>query len=192
MAIGGALRAALKAGNFVKVASESRRRARALAELNARGGIRGTGIRENVSSEMLFDRGYAYGVVPPSRMEMAGLPLENNGLPFAYTPRNTPPSGRANYVNPETGARATFAPDVGLPRYGNPIEAPYEGVRVWNPRNDYFDATPPWMGRGRAPLPDVPLLDEYGYPGMFASAFDPYSVNVPRAFGGISDYNIPF
>ena len=152
----GALRAAIKAGNWAQAAMQSRRQARALAGMNARGGIQSTGIRENVSPETLFDRGYRYGVVPPSRMEMAGLPLENNGLPFAYTTRNTPPSGRINYVNPETGARATFSPNVGLPRYGNPIEAPYEGMRVLPGLADAEGMTSlppgPCQGRGQGPM----------------------------------------
>ena len=202
MAIGGSLRAAMKAGNWAKAAMESRRRARALADLNARGGIRGTGIRENVSPEALFERGYGYGVTPPFSREMSNLPLENNGLPFAYTTRNMPPSGRTNYVNPETGARATFARDVGLSRYGNPIEAPFEGFRVLpqGPMNraegitnaEWFrrfgslpeQPTMPWQGRGPAPMYDFDPGGWYG--GMNNPTWVPDGF-FPRQFG-----NLPF
>ena len=48
MAVGGALRAAIKAGNWASAARESRRRARALAQLNASGGVGNNTNRKGV------------------------------------------------------------------------------------------------------------------------------------------------
>ena len=61
MAIGGALRAALRAGNWAKTAMESRRRARALADLNAKGGIQ----QRNVGpAQWMRDQGMSKTIPP--------------------------------------------------------------------------------------------------------------------------------
>ena len=160
MAIGGSLRAALRAGNWAKTAMESRRRARALADLNARGGIRGS--RE---MDSLWNRGFDQPFGP-------GAPM------VGYTPR-----GGQIIGNETTGARSV------LGFQHSPIQAPYEGFRVWNPGNDYFNAPPPFVGRGRPPFPDMPLLEQYGYPVLAPSFNDPYSMNVPLAFRGLANYS---
>ena len=174
MAIGGALRAALRAGNWARTAVESRRRARALADLNARGGIRGTG-RMNTSLE--------------------------RGIDDATWARG--PRGNEVFINPSTGARRVpFDPRMTqMQRGSNPIEAPYEGFRVW-PRINYdgmrYGNPGPWMGRGRAPW-DV--YADQGYMGANRAPagwpFEQYNMmgnptNVPSAFRGDANYNLSF
>ena len=172
MAIGGSLRAAMKAGNWAKAAMESRRRARALADLNARGGIRGgEGMRfaragEGTSErtlDSLIDRGFQ---------------------PDMYAWNATGLRGNQVFLDPKTGARTIFPPDPNwsmTPNFRNPIESPFEGVRVWpgtrlpgfgehmsvgavpggtmraiHPGVPFsVDVPPPWMGRGPAPTPST-------------------------------------
>jgi len=169
MAIGGALRAAMKAGNWASAARESRRRARALAELNARGGIRGTG-RMNASLERGIDDGtWARG-----------------------------PGGNEIFINPETGARRVpFDPWLIQMRRGSmPIQAPYEGMRVLPGRVDQWGDTMaqpgPWMGRGQGTdWAQGPVNGFDGSDGSYwfnASRYNLDGVDmdssIPRALGG--------
>lgn len=132
MAVGGALRAAIRAGNWVSAARESRRRARALADLNASGGIRGSSQMDS-----LWNRGFDQPFGPGAAM-------------VGRAPRGADVIG-----NEATGAR--FVPGFQSSR----MQAPYEGVRVW-PRGtrSFFGLTGdmpagnvagPFMGRG---MPD--------------------------------------
>ena len=158
MAIGGALRAAIRAGRFGTAARESRQRARALRSLNATGGV-GNYPRRLPLEERGFERmsGFGYGETP------RGNALVDNT--FTGT-RTVMPQGLDDYM---------FARP--LPR--SPIEAPYEGVRVWpGTRLPGFGESmqvgavpggtmrstrpgvpfsvgeaPPWLGRGPVPAP---------------------------------------
>ena len=160
MAIGGALRAAIRAGRFGTAARESRQRARALRSLNATGGV-GNFQRRLPLEERGFERmsGFGYGETP------RGNALVDNT--FTGT-RTVMPQGLDDYM---------FARP--LPR--SPIEAPYEGVRVWpgttlpgfgetiqvgavpggtirSMRSGVpfsVDAPPTWIGRGAAPAPST-------------------------------------
>ena len=159
MAIGGALRAALRAGNWARTAVESRRRARALADLNARGGIRGP----------VMDTGEG--------LAARGFDVFDGGGGFAIG-SSSPNRPRFNVIrDPATGNRQVYANPPGF--RANPIEAPYEGFRVW-PRGtrSFFGLTGdmpagnvagPFMGRG------VP---------NFSYRADGANPAIPRAFGG--------
>lgn len=200
MAIGGALRAALKAGDFVQAAVQSRRAARALSELNASGGIRGTGERFVPSSEEFAQRGFTTRMTPPFNTPgEANLPLNNFGVSEAYFPSPLTrgrASARKIFVNPETGARSTYNQNLlesgfePIRTRPNPIQAPYEGFRTF-PRSGYNEPSP-FMGRGRAPsFRDVAEPRNYGDGFDFFAepfVFDPLGnnsfMNVPRAFGG--------
>lgn len=169
MAVGGALRAAMKAGNFVKVASESRRRARALAELNARGGIRGSSQMDS-----LWNRGFEQPFAP-------------GGLMSGYTPR-----GHHVIGNEATGAR--FVRDF----QHSPIQAPYEGVRTF-PQSGYNEPSPFMGRGRAPSFRDVLEPRNYGDGADFIAepfVFDPFGnnsfMNVPRAFGGTANYNSGF
>ena len=170
MAIGGALRAAIRAGRFSVAGRESRRQARALASLNARGGIRGgegmsfaragEGTSER-TLESLIDRGFQ---------------------PDMYSWYAPGLRGNTAFIDPNTGTRTILPPDPRwsmTPNFRNPIEAPYEGVRVWpGTRLPGFGESmqvgavpggtmrstkpgvpfsvgeaPPWLGRGPVPAP---------------------------------------
>jgi hypothetical protein len=171
MAIGGALRAALRAGDFVKTAAESRRRARALADLNARGGIRGPVMD---TGEGLVARGFDF--------------FEDGGR-FARG-STSPNRPRFDVIrDPATGNRRVYPNPPGL--RSNPIEAPYEGFRVWPgmgtdgfPRT--FDAPPPWMGRGTSPPVNRTTMYDSFYGDEFPRAFprspydEPFSMFEPR------------
>jgi hypothetical protein len=170
MAIGGALRAAMKAGNWIKVASESRRRARALADLNVRGGIRGPVMD---TGEGLVARGFDF--------------FEGGGR-FARG-STSPNRPRFDVIrDPATGNRRVYPNPPGLRT--NPIEAPYEGFRTF-PQMGYNEPSS-FMGRGRAPsfrnVPEPRYYDQGT--DVFAEpfVFDPLGLNsfmnVPRAFGG--------
>jgi hypothetical protein len=134
MAIGGALRAAIKAGNFVKVASESRRRARALAELNARGGIGRPG-RARGADEYLRGRGVDVDAMtaPRTGNPYADWVEEDFGPIFSDSP-----FGGVNFFDRGRtmkfgGEGARYNLPMTLPtgsRYQGPIQAPYEGMRV--------------------------------------------------------------
>lgn len=194
MAVGGALRAALRAGRLNVAGRESRRQSRAMRSLNE-----GLGSQRRLPLE---ERGF-------ERM---------SGLGYGETPR-----GNAVVFDPATGRRTVMPQSFddfmeGRPTRRGPIEAPYEGVRTWEDPVGFgpqsFDAPPPWMGRG-APPPSRSFLafddgmSEYprafnpnygigGSPGNFR-VFEPYgnSMNtnpanfnfmrggVPSAFGGL-------
>jgi len=162
MAIGGALRSAIKLGRFSVAARESRRQARIL--------------------QSAFPDG-ARGL-DPQRGRM--LPLEERGFErmmgqgYGGTAR-----GNAIVVDPASGRRIVVNQNFddfmeGLPAGGRgPIEAPYEGMRVWpgktlpgfgepmqigampGARMDSIHAgvpfttgsAPPWIGAGPAPTP---------------------------------------
>lgn len=168
MAIGGALRAAMKAGNWASAARESRRRAAALAELNIGGGLKSTGRSRNIQLNDVY--------------EVDDIPgLMGGGIGA----RSSTPGGRTLFRGMEnTENRMTYNPQM-LNRGYNPIQAPYEGVRVWPgmgtdgfPRT--FDAPPPWMGRGpQPPVSRTTMYDSF-YGDEFPSA-------VPR-----SPYDEPF
>ena len=202
MAIGGALRAAIRAGRFGVAGRESRRQARALASLN-----QGGPLGSRTGSRFPFpgpERGF-----DPARVA---------GQAFGESPR-----GAAVVVDSITGRRVVLPQSfddfmegvpIGRGEIKSPIEAPYEGVRVW--RDPIFEGgfgpqtffePPTWMGRGAPPpnrsfdvywddiseypragrVPDE--LAEFGY--ETERAFRPImgnpsvmNWNIPRAFGG--------
>ena len=201
MAIGGALRAALRAGRFSVAGRESRRQSRALRSLNERGGI---GAERRVPLE---ERGF-------ERM---------SGLGYGETPR-----GNAVVVDPATGRRTVMPQSFddfieARPMARGPIEAPYEGMRTWNDGvfgNAFgpisFGSPPAWAGRGTPPPsrsfrffedPDSELprfgpaprdlegvetvegLVPYGA-GMSGAANRNFmNWNIPRAFGGTNVFS---
>ena len=141
MAIGGALRAAIKAADWVNVARESRRRARALADLNARGGIRG-------SAPMRFG-------VEGGDPATVGRMVDRGFYPDMYAWDAPGPRGNTVFLNPRTGAREILAPDFRRAPSGQRlIQAPYEGFRVLPPNSRIGVSedlrVPPgqWQGRG--------------------------------------------
>jgi hypothetical protein len=142
MAIGGALRAAIRAGRFDVARRESRRHARALASLNETGPV---GARTS-------------SPIPFPGVERGFDPARVAGQAFGASPR-----GAAVVVDPSTGRRVVlpqafddFIEGVPMPR--SPIRAPYEGMRVWP--ESYGGAPvayspgsiPSWMGRGTPPI----------------------------------------
>lgn len=142
MAVGGALRAAIRAGRFGVAGRESRRQARALASLNQGGPLGSrTGSRFPFPSQ---ERGF-----DPARF---------GGQAFGESPR-----GAAVVVDSNTGRRVVLPQSfddfmAGTPMARGPIAAPYEGVRTWNdpafggafgPLS--FGSPPAFMGRGQAP-----------------------------------------
>jgi hypothetical protein len=192
MAIGGALRAAIKAGNFVKVASESRRRARALAELNARGGIGRPG-RARGADEYLRGRGVDVDAMtaPRTGNPYADWVEEDFGPIFSDSP-----FGGVNFFDRGRtmkfgGEGARYNLPMTLPtgsRYQGPIQAPYEGFRTF-PQWGYNEPSS-FTGRGKAPR----FTQDAAYPEYDGDVFyepfvfNPLSsnsfMNVPRAFGG--------
>jgi hypothetical protein len=178
MAIGGALRAAMRAGNWAKTAMESRRRAAALADLNARGGIRGSG-------GMRFPGDYADEATIGTLQSRGFLPNRNGW--------DAPgPRGGTVFANEYTGAREVLPPPyMGRP---GPIEAPYEGMRVLPPGSksgfenygfeipgfEMLPAPGPWQGGARGPA-----WHWSGYSGGdvgdWTRSMDPYS-GIPFAF----------
>jgi len=195
MAVGGALRAALRAGRFGTAARESRRQARAVRSINERGGFR-------MAPE------------PSSSLEMRGYD-RFMGQGYGETAR-----GNAVIFDPYTGARTVLPQTLddaltGAPMPRGPVAAPYEGVRTWSGRADdgfprSFDAPPPWMGRGTPPPSrSYTMYDSYAgneFPSAVRRSpydeaftmFEPYSpfgmsappnqnfmnLRIPRAFGG--------
>jgi len=159
MAVGGALRAALRAGRFGTAARESRRQARAVRSINERGGFR-------MAPE------------PSSSLEMRGYD-RFMGQGYGETAR-----GNAVIFDPYTGARTVLPQTLddaltGAPMPRGPIEAPYEGFRAWpgtrlpgfgeemnvgalpgarvvstSPGVPFSLNSPPsWVGRGEPPTP---------------------------------------
>jgi hypothetical protein len=182
MAVGGALRAAIKAGRFGAAGRESRRQARALQSLN-----------QNNS----FDY---------QRM----LPLEErgfermSGMGYGATPR-----GNAVVVDPATGRRTVLPQNFddfieGQPARGrNPIEAPYEGVRVWGGRtNDGFPNSigtpPPFIGRGTPPPTRSYRMYASDAGDEFPSAFrrspydEPFTMFEPLPFARPNSPNVQY
>ena len=170
MAIGGALRSAIKLGRFSVAARESRRQARIL--------------------QSAFPDG-ARGL-DPQRGRM--LPLEERGFErmmgqgYGGTAR-----GNAIVVDPASGRRIVVNQNFddfmeGLPAGGRgPIEAPYEGFRVFRV-DGVQDSVPPWMGRGRAPLTDQPYIDDII---SMPDAYAPYNPRNPEVFGDLSYLRVP-
>jgi len=166
MAIGGALRAAIRAGKFGVAARESRQNARALRTLNRTGGV-GRFQRQLPLEERGFERMLGRG--------------------YGATPR-----GNAVIVDPATGSRTVLNQGFddymeGRPPYlnrfytspyGTPqIEAPYEGFRVLPGRVDRYGDTSlppgPWQGRGRGTeWAELPV--DGGPPYVNGSYFEPF------------------
>lgn len=190
------LRMALRAGN-IREALKLSREARALENLNASGGIRAGSVptqaqRGNYTNEMfLSDPDFAFNerYIDPFG---SGNEREFYGIL---------PDRRNMTLNPRTGARTTTTP-LGRGRYPistPPIEAPYEGFRVWPEGNRWNDGPiPPWQGAGKAPYAD-PYWAEFG---PFDEAYRPWmsnnpewhplDMNVPAAFGGgVDPYGAP-
>lgn len=171
MAVGGALRAAIRAGRFGAAGRESRRQARALQSLNQGGGV---GAQRRLPLE---ERGF-------ERM---------SGMGYGATPR-----GNAVVVDPATGRRTVLPQNFddfieGQPARGRgPIEAPYEGMRTW-PTEDGFPHTletvPDWMGRGRAPHSRGTSLysDYYGeeLPSAFPRSLYDTSIYMNEPYGNV-------
>ncbi len=169
MAIGGALRSAIKLGRFSVAARESRRQARVL--------------------QSAFPDG-ARGLDPElGRM----LPLEERGFErmmgqgYGGTARNN-----AIVVDPASGRRIVVNQNFddfmeGLPAGGRgPIEAPYEGMRTW-PMDDGLPGlegfrTPSWMGRG--PGPNFQFHSNVGPQGLSMPSGAGFNTEIPRVFGG--------
>jgi hypothetical protein len=162
MAIGGALRAAIKAGNWTSAARESRRRARALAELNLRGGVGRPG-RARGADEYLRGRG----------VDVDAMTAPGTGNPYMdwveedFGPiYSDNPFGGVNFFDRGRtmrfgGEGAAYNLPATLPagsRYSGPIQAPYEGFRVipqssqmssFRNSGDLVGPPGPWQGRGR-------------------------------------------
>lgn len=192
MAVGGALRAAIKAGNWVSAARESRRRARALADLNRRGGISNASLgprgRSFLPDGGPFNdayegvdtrRGLDWGdtLISGEGRSPRGAWVEEfpEGAFSRYGSRTLYPSGR-DFIARQPGLRM------------RPIEAPYEGVSVLRT---------PSMAAGdldrltAAGLPeDLSLYGDY-YAPIPVSGF-PTDFAVPRVFGGDSRGYSPF
>lgn len=135
MAVGGALRAAIRAGRFGVAGRESRRQARALASLN-----QGGPLGSRTGSPFPFpgpERGF-----DPARVA---------GQAFGESPR-----GAAVVVDSNTGRRVVLPQSFddfieGAPMTRGPIEAPYEGVRGIPGSYVTSDLLKgPFMGRGGA------------------------------------------
>ncbi len=175
MAIGGALRSAIRLGRFSVAARESRRQARVL--------------------QSAFPDG-ARGLDPQQgRM----LPLEERGFERIMGQGfGGSAQGNAVVVDPASGRRIVVNQNFddfmeGLPagRRG-PIEAPYEGMRTW-PMEDGFPNTletvPGWMGRGRAPHSRGTSLysDYYGeeLPSAFPRSLYDTSIYMNEPYGNV-------
>jgi hypothetical protein len=182
MAIGGALRAALKAGDFVQAAMQSRRAARALSDMNRRGGLSSAG---GDATDFLGSRGFdtramtAPGTGNPymdwtEPMIDPGLPAFADSLGGGYV-LEMPRGGRQRFdgvaANMQLGRRSGFGG----------IQAPYEGVGKYNTR---FDAAEDLDRLTRAGFPeDLSLLGDYWQTPRPISGY-PTDIDVPRAFGG--------
>ena len=189
MAIGGSLRAALRAGNWAKTAMESRRRARALADLNARGGVGGRGGRSGPEGAIDYLRNTGVDPAANQRFMDTGQmyagdfnPAFESGRLFGYDM----PGGRIGFLDPVTRSRQTQAWRGGAP---DPIQAPYEGFRVL-PEGGRYDARygeysgrgrpGPWQGRGRGT--NWGELPVNGFDAADGSYFEQFPG--PRPLGG--------
>lgn len=177
MAIGGALRAAIKAGNWASAARESRRRARALADLNLRGGISNASLGPRSQG---FRRGITYNDQYGSFEDASrGMDWDDLGLfGEGRTPRGNMvtewPGGNfgGRIVDPPMNLMLPRQPRAGM----RPIEAPYEGMRVLPGRVNRYGDTPlppgPWQGRGQGTQwGELPIDGEPS--GMFGTYFSP-------------------
>lgn len=168
MAIGGALRAALKAGQWARAASESRRQARLLRGFSADFGERSGRVGPEGALDFLNRQGVDPAYNAPYR-DMGGGVREFGGV-----------GGRRVEVGPG-GRRYVAAPEM-----YSPIVSPYEGGRALTSPARMFGRsmeteTPPgpWMGRGRGT--DWSELPVNGYDGSDGSYFEAYPG--PAGFG---------
>jgi hypothetical protein len=191
----GVLRAAIKAGNWAQTAMQSRRQARALADLNARGGFGGRGGRGGPEGAVDYLRNTGVDPAANQRLMNTGFVGEGNYNP-AYQSGSFSgydlPGGGVAFRDQRTGA-------IDAQRFGwrdgsnYPIEAPYEGFRVW-PSRGVSGFEPDWVGRGRHPGMNFNVIDEPGWGAPYSLEFSPYrgtpipQMNVPRAFGGFDPF----
>jgi hypothetical protein len=203
MAVGGALRAAIRAGRFSAAARESRQQARALRSLNE------SGFGQYVASGgggrlPMGERGFSYR---PGQFYGEGVGGQVVTAPPMGGGRASMPMGFGQYEAPS-----------GSPMR-QPIQAPYEGMRAWPTEipSEYpgflsrtamsRNAAPPWFGRGTPRMVDenrvvnaynqpmsqqvfrpigdrstVAYVEHPQFPGFRFSTTDDYSV--PPAFGG--------
>lgn len=144
MAVGGALRAAIRAGRFGVAARESRQQARAVRSLNE------SGFGQYVASR-------GGGISAPNRMEFAreGLPTSNSTVSRMLDGGFTPDMygwyaeglrGNPVFLNPNTGTRDILPPFSRFSQTQNPILAPYEGMRVLSASRPSVAQVPPAFG----------------------------------------------
>lgn len=216
MALGGVLRAALRAGDWARAAAQSRRQARALRSFSPEFGTgRGTS-----AEDFLRSRG----------VDVEGMLAPGTGNPYmdwVSGPTNYMPDYASSPFGGVVqrgllGSRSRFGGvgfDYNFPRgiddvnpyqeFRGPIVAPYEGFRAlpggYNPRMGETMSRPgPWMGRGRGtewaelPLDGGPPYDSGSYfeqfpgprAGVFNNPFDNIGPTFPwTAFG---EYPYPF
>lgn len=172
MAVGGVLRAALRAGNWARAAAQSRRQARALAQLSE--GF--SAPRGRMGPEGAVDYLSARGVDPAFPAQFA---------PMAGGRMFRGPFGRDTFLS-DAGGRLSQARG----QY-SPIVAPYEG---------FGTMTSPAQRAGMlddltaAGLPEDPMLYDPNYfygPRQVFSRF-PWDQNIPRGIVGRDYPEVPF
>jgi hypothetical protein len=161
----GALRVALKAGQWARAAAESRRQARAMRQLSDSGFVRDYVNAQKfdpISADTyLRGRGVNYDGPPNWSINGQNFPRGSfmSESPFGGTAYVLPGVGRQRFGGEGTdwmvagGGTGDFGNfDLG---YRRSMMAPYEGMRTWrNPLGfgpQSFDALPPWSGGGTPP-----------------------------------------
>lgn len=186
MALGGALRAALRAGDWARAAAQSRRQARALRSFSPEFGER----PRRSANEFLRSRGVD---VPADRyVPFEEIPAQLGG---GFGARGMTSDGRVVFTR-DLGMegptqRFSYNPDILRPGY-SPIASPYEGMRVlpgsYDARYGETMSRPgPWMGRGRGTeWAELPLDGSYPYDsGSYFEQFPgPRMTNLSNPFDG--------
>lgn len=173
MALGGVLRAALKAGDWARAAAQSRRQARALRQFSPEFGERPSrGAGEFLRSRGVDSPDDRFRVVVPPWTVSEGFsnraplrfPLGEEGLPIAFNSRTA--RGNALYIDPNTGRRLAVNPDMLRPGYSD-IVSPFE--RAIGPVNPAYGTT-----RQREAISEN-LRNRYANRGFYASPEDEFS-----------------
>lgn len=168
MAVGGALRAAIRAGRFGVAGRESRRQARALASLNQGGplGSRTGSPFPFPGPERGFDparvAGQAFGASPRG----AAVVVDSNTGRRVVLPQSFDdfmegvPIGRGEIESPLEGFRVFPGGRMNqLPGFGETMSVgamPGATVRSMYPGTPFTVGAPPmWMGRGAGPTPST-------------------------------------
>lgn len=179
MALGGVLRAALKAGDWARAAAQSRRQARALRQFSPE-----FGERTSTFGRTYPERAYDY-------LRRQGVDVSQYENALGRAPYDSPTAGggtaRAYFDWDGDGGREIFPPEM-----YSPIVSPYEGGRAWPLWKDDFTGErypaamrePEWIGRGPAPTPEFYNPYDDGFAGGAAMWPEPgrATFDVPRAF----------